>query len=242
MTQQFQADVAVVGSGAGGSAVAGELAAAGLDVLVIEAGPKWFDPLGTHVRNVYSSEADLSRVGDIIYGEMLSYPSGADAPIGNLKDLKVAHGTGGMFALWMGNCPYPDTGELPPWMNAADWTPYFDRALALMHIDQAGGGEGKMFEALLEKTRKAIGPRPDGREVRPMPFAARRVDGKLKITASDELFFRGARSLPNLRVMSDCIVGEVIANRHKATGLRAVRRTDRNEPIEISADTIVISG
>lgn len=244
MAQRFRADVAIAGSGAGASAVAGELAAAGLDVMVIEAGPKWFDPVGTHVRNVYSSEADLSRVGDIIYGEMLGYPSGSSEPVGHLTELKVAHGTGGMFALWMGNCPYPDAGELPAWMDPADWKPYFDRALALMHVDQKGGGSGRMFETLLERTQKAIGPRPAGREVRPMPFAARRIDGKLKITASDDLFFRGAGSLPNLRIMSDCVVQEVMTNGHRARGLRAVRRqAERDDDrIEISADTIVICG
>ncbi|TPN85657.1 hypothetical protein FJ987_19660 [Mesorhizobium sp. CU2] len=234
--------MAVVGSGAGGSAVAGELAAAGRDVLVIEAGPKWFDPLGTHVRNVYHSEADLSRVGDIIYGEMLSYPSGSSEPVGRLADLKVAHGTGGMFALWMGNCPYPDSGELPTWMGKDEWAPYFARALELMHIDRNGGGSGKMFEALLARTRKAIGARPAGREVMPMPFAARRIENRLKITASDDLFFRGAGSLPNLRIMTDCVVRGVLTDGGKATGLHAALRTNQNERIEIAADTIVIAG
>lgn len=242
MAQQFRADVAVAGSGAGASAVAGELAAAGMDVLVVEAGPKWFDRLGTHVRNVYSSEADLSRVGDIIYGEMLGYPSGSSEPVGGMAELKVAHGAGGMFALWMGNCPYPDAGELPDWMGPADWKPYFDRALGLMHVDQNGGGSGRMFEALLDRTKTAVGPRPAGREVRPMPFAARRVDGTLKITASDDLFFRGGDQPPNLRIMTDCIIQEVTAGAHKATGLRGVRRTAPGERIEILADTIVIAG
>ena len=37
-------DVIVVGAGAGGPVVAKELAARGLDVLVLEAGPGWDDP------------------------------------------------------------------------------------------------------------------------------------------------------------------------------------------------------
>jgi choline dehydrogenase-like flavoprotein len=242
VTKTIYADVVIAGSGAGASAVGGELAAAGLNVVVLEAGPQRFSPLGTHVRNVYSSEADLSVVGDVIYGEMLTYPSGEAEPVSQIRDLRVSHATGGMFALWMGNCPRPDRGELPAWMDAADWEPYFARASSLMHIDLNGGGQGAMFETLLDRVKRTIGARPQGRDVKPMPVAARRVDGRLKICASDDLFFRDAPVPDTITVMPDCIVQEVLSDGHRATGLRAVDRTNRSEIIEVHADMVVIAG
>ena len=41
MSEQYSADVVVVGAGICGGTVAKELAEAGLSVLVLEAGPRW---------------------------------------------------------------------------------------------------------------------------------------------------------------------------------------------------------
>lgn len=242
MVEKIKADVVVVGSGAGGSAVAGELAAHGVNVVVLEAGSQKLSPLGTHVRTVYSSEADLSKVGDVIYSEMLTNPSLSEEPFTQIPNLKVCHTTGGMFALWMGNCPMPDDSELPDFMPRADWQTYFDRAEKLMHIDHQGGGSGKMFELLLARARTVLGPRPNGRDIRPMPVAARRVDGVFKICASDDLFFRDQGEINNLSVLPDLVANEIIMGGRRAIGVRAVDRNDRSRIVEVSADTVVVSG
>lgn len=240
MRRKLKADVVVAGSGAGGSAVAGELAAAGLKVLVLEAGPQRFSPLGTHVRTVFHSEADLSKVGDVIYNEMLTPPSQDSAPIANIRDLRVSHATGGMFALWMGNCPRPDASELPDWLPVSAWEPYFARTERLMHIDLQGGGSGEMFQTLLARVTTTLGPRAAGREVRPMPVAARRVNGIFKICASDDLFFRDAPPR-DLTILPDHVALQVLTEGGRATGLLAVDRRDGSE-VEVSAGAVVIAG
>lgn len=243
MPDRIFAEAVIVGSGAGASAVAGELAAHGMKVVVLEAGPQRFSPVGTHVRNVFSSEADLSVVGDLIYGEMLTNPSHESEPVAQIRDLKVSHATGGMFALWMGNCPRPDRGELPSWMDAGEWEPYFARASTLMHIDLEGGGNGAMFESLLQRTRAVMGDRPAGREVRPMPVAARRVGSRFEICASDTLFFRDAPAPDNLTILSDRIVRAVLTDGgHRAVGVRAVNRQNFDDVLEVHADTVVVCG
>ncbi len=241
MTEKMTADVVVVGSGAGGSTVAGELAARGLTVIVLEAGPQKFSPLGTHVRNVYSSEAELAKVGDVIYGEMLVNPSHEPDAFEAAPNWKVSHATGGMFALWMGNCPMPDDSELPDFMPRADWQPYFDRADSLMHIDPQGGGSGAMFEVLLDRTRRALGARPAGREIRPMPVAARRVNGVFKICAADDMLYRDAEPPNTLTVLPDLIAVEVLTEGRKAVGVRAKGREDGGEVV-VSAGAVVVSG
>ena len=60
MTQnRLETDIVVVGSGAGGAAIAGELALNGRTTLIVEAGPKRTDPPGSHVRKNTPSEKKL---------------------------------------------------------------------------------------------------------------------------------------------------------------------------------------
>ena len=58
---RLETDIVVVGSGAGGAAIAGELARNGRTTLIVEAGPKRTDPPGSHVRNNTPSEKKLSN-------------------------------------------------------------------------------------------------------------------------------------------------------------------------------------
>ena len=56
---RLETDIVVVGSGAGGAALAGELARYGRTTLIFEAGPKRTAPPGSHVRNNTPSEKKL---------------------------------------------------------------------------------------------------------------------------------------------------------------------------------------
>src|SRR4051794_1032337 len=126
MTKRQSADVIVVGSGAGGSTVAGGLAREGFRVILIEAGPQTTAPIGTHARNSEPGEAGTDAFASVLDRQLI-FPSHADRAIPGLPGYKVAHGIGGMFAMWTNNCPRPHRDELPVWSKAGDWEAYLDR-------------------------------------------------------------------------------------------------------------------
>lgn len=75
MSKALETHVVVIGSGAGGAAVAGELCRHGIPTLIVEAGPQITEPFGSHVRNRDPSEQGLSRYNDAL-SEALTFPSG----------------------------------------------------------------------------------------------------------------------------------------------------------------------
>ena len=72
---RLETDIVVVGSGAGGAAIAGELALNGRTTLIVEAGPKRTDPPGSHVLNNAPSEKKLSNelylTAILFYGDVV---------------------------------------------------------------------------------------------------------------------------------------------------------------------------
>lgn len=234
----MRVDVVVIGSGAGGAAVAGELARAGREVLVIEAGPVRFGALGLHARNLDPSEAGLPAYGQRILKEWV-FPAYADAPVDGLPGLWISHGVGGMFGIWCSNCPRPDRSELPDWMPAATWDTYLARAEQVMHIDRDIARGGVRASRLLAATQAAVGPLAPGREVQPMPIAARRIDGVLKYTGSDDLLEVGpGQAAPT--VLADHIVRRIVHRGDRATAVVVAPRLGGPERT-LEADAIVVA-
>ena len=75
--------VVVVGCGAGGAAVAGELSRRGVPVLVAEAGPQQTEAFGRHIRN-----RDTPELGPALY-------SMAVGLVGN-RQIWLCHGRSGV--------------------------------------------------------------------------------------------------------------------------------------------------
>ena len=100
MTQKLlETDIVIIGSGAGGAAIAGELARNGKTIKIVEAGPKRTDPAGSHIRNSTPSENQLPNIGSILE-DALVFPGLAKEAPGDVTDWKVIYGVGGMFSYW----------------------------------------------------------------------------------------------------------------------------------------------
>jgi choline dehydrogenase-like flavoprotein len=228
------ADVVVIGSGAGGSAVAGELLRAGRSVVLLEAGPIRFGVPGLHARNLDPSEAGIEKWGKIIEAEWV-FPCKARHPVRGLPGFRVSHGVGGMFSLWTLNVPRPDPSELPDWIPAAEWAPYFARAEKLLHVDRDPARGGVRATRILEKVRAVL----PNRYVQPMPVAMRRIGNELKFTSSDDLLDVGRMS-HRLTLLADHIAQRLTFHRSRIVGVMAAPRTG-GPIVAVHAETVVIA-
>ena len=124
-------DVIVVGAGGGGPVVAKELAARGLDVLLLEAGPAWeqSERQWTHYENAANNPASgVFRFGP---GDRSQPPWARDLP----QDcfLWQTAGVGGSTVHYFANSPRAMPGRLPRLQQ--QWVRQRGRALRIPRVD-----------------------------------------------------------------------------------------------------------
>lgn len=230
----LSADVVVVGSGAGGAAVAGELARKGCQVVVIEAGTAG---TGEHGRNLDSTPGGTRGFADFLEGALAPLNRAAATPP-RLPGLVGIHGVGGMLVGWTHNSPNPDWWELPGWIEHDRWGRLVARASELLHVGVAISTEDGRYKDFEEIVARRVGALPDGREVQPMPIAAEPLDsGGWRFSAADDLL-RGAHE--NIRLITDHVVRTVVHRRGVATGVLA-HPVGGGDPLLINADAVVIA-
>jgi choline dehydrogenase-like flavoprotein len=128
-------DAIVVGAGGGGPVVAKELAARGLDVLLLEAGPAWADPerQWSHDENVANNPATgIFRFGP---GDRTQAPWARDLPQ-NCFVWQTA-GVGGSTLHYFGNSPRAMPDALPGY---ADLIPYYEWVEHTLPVQTAAMG------------------------------------------------------------------------------------------------------
>lgn len=128
-------DVIVVGAGGGGPVVAKELAARGLDVLLLEAGPAWTDPERewSHDENTANNPATgLFRFGP---GDLAQAPWARDLPQ-NCFVWQTA-GVGGSTLHYFGNSPRAMPDALPGYH---DLIPYYEWVEHTLPVQTAAMG------------------------------------------------------------------------------------------------------
>jgi choline dehydrogenase-like flavoprotein len=119
-------DVIVVGAGGGGPVVAKELAARGLDVLLLEAGPAWQDPEREWSHNENTANNPATGIFRFGPGDRAQPPWARDLPQ-NCFVWQTA-GVGGSTLHYFGNSPrampeaLPDYGSLIPYYEWVEHT------------------------------------------------------------------------------------------------------------------------
>lgn len=227
-------DVVVVGSGAGGSTVAGELARRGCTVVVIEAGGPG---TGRHGRNVDSTPAGTPGFADYLAGVVTPLNRNA-APPPRLPGLVGIHGVGGMLVGWTHNSPNPDWWELPSWIDRKRWESLIARAAELMHVGTVYSSEDERYPDFEAIVAERAGTLPTGRHVQPMPVAAESVEGGgWRFSGADDLL-RGSQD--KIHFVTDHVVRKVVHRAGVAEGVLA-HPLGGGPPVLINADAVVVA-
>jgi choline dehydrogenase-like flavoprotein len=151
-------DVIVVGAGGGGPVVAKELAARGLDVLLLEAGPAWTDPERewSHDENTANNPATgIFRFGP---GDRTQAPWARDLPQ-NCFVWQTA-GVGGSTLHYFANSPRAMPDALPDY---ADLIPYYEWVEHTLPVQTAAMGTKE--ELFLRAATKAGLPTQTSKDI-----------------------------------------------------------------------------
>ncbi len=238
MSSTIETEVVVIGCGAGGAAVAGELCRNGIPTIIIEAGPQITQPLGSHVRNRDPSERGLPRYNDAL-SEALTFPSGGAGAGPTFNDFKVIHAVGGMFSYWTCNCPTPHPAERAPWISDGEWESILHRARRLLEVGYDLGAGSLRQERLIERVAAVANRHEPGREVQPMPVAAKRHGERLQFTSIENLI-RSENQSNILDIRPNLICRKILHAGGRATGVQA--RTQQNgDDIIIRAEVVVVA-
>ncbi|MDT0267520.1 GMC oxidoreductase [Streptomyces sp. DSM 44915] len=238
----LRADVAIVGSGAGGAAVAGELSRAGLTSVVIEPGDLPHDRgLGTHLRNAHPPEADLrAEFGPRVLEGLVPYQN-AERTLPDLRGQRFVHAIGGMMSFWSHVCAEPDYAtEAEPDIPQAEMRSLWAEAAELLWANREVGAAGVRQRRLMAALRGLLPGLPADRGVQPLPIGLRHdPTGQAEYAGADALL----SGLDTARPARITLVAGYAAQRIELAGSRAsaVVAAAVNGParLRIEADAVV---
>lgn len=152
----IRGDVAVVGAGLAGAAVAAELSRAGAEVVLVDAGWSAADAPATHLRNAPPCARDRGLYYDLLHALLrpVSLPRpqrsllGQDVPVAaaahgvnpdqapgrNMAGARTTTGAGGMGALWTCVAPRFHPDERWDGIEAAEWDALYERAERVLAV------------------------------------------------------------------------------------------------------------
>jgi choline dehydrogenase-like flavoprotein len=238
----LSADVAVVGSGAGGAAVAGELRRAGATVILLEAGGIPDLPLGSHVHTRFPREDQLEfEYGPAVWSQ-LTAPQGSAYPIPGIAGARSAHGVGGLLSYWSHMCARPDyASEGEQVVPQQEMESLWDDAMRLLWADTSIEAEGVRQRRLLRRVAALYPELPRGREVQQLPIAARRTAaGTLEYAAIGALL-DAPPTAPDLTIVPGRPARRIEMHGGVAIGIEAAGLRGRPR-LSIRAGVVVVAG
>lgn len=161
----LRADVAIVGSGPVGAALAWRLTQAGLHVLMLEAGAQLGPRPGEHLRNTFRHRGDVTRFHALraTYLDPVSGPSNLEQePRLDLLAAAQVRAVGGAGIVWSAISPRLPPHERWPGLPEATWDTLYARAEALLGTRRTSLEEAPLTAALCHALAKhgEAGPAP----------------------------------------------------------------------------------
>ena len=215
--RSLTADVVIVGSGAGSSAVAGSARRRGLSVIMLEAGEALTPEPGIHLRNVMP-DGEFNRLAQ----SLLVPHAGGEVALDGLPGMRGIHALGGMLTSWSHAVPRPHLSAEWDGPIAGDvLAGYLGRAEELLWATDSLFGDGGPRQVWVGEriaTRTGIPPRR-------VPMAARRDSlGFVEYSGAAQLMSAGETS-GQLTIVTGAIVRRVEHRNGTATSVTAVHRT-----------------
>lgn len=253
--------VVVVGSGPIGSAFALTLhnLDSTADITMFEVGPAATHPLGRHVRTLDSTEeleeAQLLCQGPkrnvkedprkMHTGVVLARPGTFLVEDGKANSempaTAMSANVGGMGAHWTAACPRLGDGEIPTFIDRAEFESDFDEAWRILKVTQSAFATFPLGDQLRERlgAKYNVGRSAD-RNVQPMPLAVQVKDNRTWWTGTDVII---ESILPSERfhLIPDTLVTEVIHDGTRATGVRIKNQASGAEST-VNADIVFVAG
>ncbi len=203
-------DVAVIGAGLVGAAVAAELTRAGAKVILVDAGWLATDASASHLRNAPPCASDTALYYDLISAHLrpvsVTPPPksllGDNVPVAaaatgvncaqmaarNMAGARTTTGAGGMGSLW--TCVAPRFSAVERWdgIDGSEWNALYERAEQALAVGTDPHGRSQRQERMLAAFRVATA---DGKaDVAPVA-AGRGADGRIAWTGPHEIMTRG---------------------------------------------------
>ena len=229
----FKADAAIVGTGAGSMAVAGELGRRGMRVIMLEAGPALDGDPGRHRRNVHPD--DQAFMSELMV--RIRPHANRETPVPGLPGAGAIHSVGGMFSYWTHMVPRPHrdlewAGPLP--FDIVER--FFEQAEELLWANTALFGEGSPRQQWVQAELSA---QFGAQTVGPAVLAGRRgPDDRFEWASGDNLL-QGAEH--NVAILPNAIVQRVVFAGDRAQALEALCTTESSK-ITVEADVFVVGG
>jgi choline dehydrogenase-like flavoprotein len=253
--------VIVVGSGPIGSAFAKKLHELNseVDITMFELGPAVTKPLGTHVRSLNSEEemlvAQQASQGPKAHtphdarqmhtgvvtarpGTFLVEDGVADS---EMPAAAMSSNVGGMGAHWTCACPRFGEGEIPEFVDRAEYQRDLDDAWRLLRVTQSAFEKyplGKQLRDILG-AKYNVG-RTEDRFVQPMPLAVEIRDKKVWWTGTD-VIIEDIIDSPRFHLISETMVTDLIHDGHKVSGV-VIKDMKTGEVSEVAADAVFVAG
>ncbi len=253
--------VIVVGSGPIGSSFAKKLHELNseVDITMYEVGPAATHPLGTHVRSL-NSEAEMLAAQQASQGPKAHTAHDArqmhtgvvtarpgtylvEDGVENSQMPAAAMSTnvGGMGAHWTCACPRFGEGEIPEFVDRAEYQRDLNDAWRLLRVTQTAFEHyplGKQLRDILG-AKYNTGRNPD-RFVQPMPLAVEIRDKKVWWTGTD-VIIEDILDSPRFHLISETMVVELIHDGHKVSGV-VIKDIKTGETSEVHADAVFVAG
>lgn len=253
--------IVVVGSGPIGSAFAKKVHEldANAQITMFEVGPAATNPPGRHVRSV-DSEAEMLEAQQASQGPKANTPQDAGkmhtgvvtARPGTflVEDGKadsqmpaaaMSANVGGMGAHWTCACPRFGKGEIPEFIDQAEYQRDLDEAWKILKVNQTAFERYPLGKQLRDRLgAKYNAGRTEDRHVQPMPLAVEIKDNKVWWTGTD-VIIADLLTSDRFELVTETLVTELIHDGKKISGV-VTRNTKTGEVEQHDADYVFVAG